>query len=119
VTAFGWRDGCEPTISKATSFIRRALPCHASTEAARPHQDPGLYVRFGWEYARHDPHKPHRDVALRALRFAHEESSVPLNRHPSNKSPLDGEKIIHTRSCNRRVPLKYNVAGTVARKSGG
>jgi hypothetical protein len=37
VTAFGWRDGCEPTISKPTSFIRRALPCHASTEADLSH----------------------------------------------------------------------------------
>jgi hypothetical protein len=37
VTAFGWRDGCEPTISKPTSFIRRALPCHTSTEADLSH----------------------------------------------------------------------------------
>jgi hypothetical protein len=87
--------------------------------AFRTREDPGLYARFRWEYARHDPHKPHRDVALRALRFAHEESSVPLHRHSSNKSSLDGDKIIHTRSCNPGVPLKYNVAGTVARRSGG
>jgi hypothetical protein len=87
--------------------------------AFRTREDPGLYARFRWEYARHDPHKPHRDVALRALRFAHEESSVPLHRHSSNKSSLDGDKIIHTRSCNLGVPLKYNVAGTVARRSGG
>jgi hypothetical protein len=87
--------------------------------AFRTGEDPGLYARFRWEYARHNPHKPHRRAALRAVRFAHEESSVPLNRHSSNKSSLDGDKIIHTRSCNRGVPLKYNVAGTAARKSGG
>jgi hypothetical protein len=66
-------------------------------------EDPGLYARFRWEYARHDPHKPHRRTALRAGRFAHPESSVPLHRHSSNKSSLDGDKIIHTRSCNLGV----------------
>ena len=34
-------------------------------------------------------------------------------------APDYGGKIIHTRSCNLGVPLKYNVAGTVARRSGG
>jgi hypothetical protein len=79
--------------------------------AFRTGEDPGLYARFRWEYARHDPHKPHRDVALRALRFAHEESSVPLHRHSSNKSSLDGSKITHTRPCNLGVPLTTTAPG--------
>jgi hypothetical protein len=87
--------------------------------AFRTGEDPGLYARIRWEYTRSDPHKPHRDVALRAPRFAHEEYSARPHRHSSNKSSLDGHKIIHTRSCNLGVPLKYNVAGTVARRSGG
>jgi hypothetical protein len=52
--------------------------------AFRTGEDPGLYARFWWEYARHDPHKPHRRAALRTVRFAHEESSVPLHQHSSN-----------------------------------
>jgi hypothetical protein len=38
--------------------------------AFRTGEDPGLNGRFRWEYDRHDPHKPHRRAALRAVRFA-------------------------------------------------
>jgi hypothetical protein len=81
-------------------------------------EHPGLYARFRWEYTRHEPHKPHRDVALRALRFAHEESSVPLHRHSSNKSSLDGSKIIHTRSCKLGVPLNTTLPGQPRGRAG-
>ena len=97
-------------------------------------KDLGLYARFRWELARQDPHKPHRPAALRAARFAHEESSVrpglcarsahscwaiagiapPSFRcvgHSSNKSWSDGDKIIHTRSCNLGVPLNTTSPG--------
>jgi hypothetical protein len=86
--------------------------------AFRTGEDPGLYARFRWEYARHDPHKPHRDVALRALRFAHEESSVPLHRHSSNTPTLDDSKIIHTRPCNLGVLLNTTSPGQSHRGAG-
>jgi hypothetical protein len=81
-------------------------------------EDPGLYARFRWEHARQNPHKPHRDVALRALRFAHEESSAPLHRHSSNKSSLDGRKIIHTRPCSLGVLLDTTSPGQSHRGAG-
>jgi hypothetical protein len=83
--------------------------------AFRTREDPGLYARFRWEYVRHDPHKPHRDVALR---FAHEESSVPLHRHSSNTPSLDDSKIIHTRPCNPGVLLNTTSPGQSHRGAG-
>ena len=97
----------EPAVTSASSTVMPSTPERtgfpqsprlATRRAAdngrafRTGEDAGLYARFRWEYARHDPHKPHRDVALRALRFAHEVSSVPLHQHSSNKSSLDGRK---------------------------
>jgi hypothetical protein len=38
-------------------------------------------------------------------------SPRPLHRHSSNESSLDGSKIIHTRSCNRGVPLTTTAPG--------
>jgi hypothetical protein len=45
--------------------------------------------------------------------------SVRRIGHFIQQSSLDGDKIIHTRSRDLGVPLEYNVAGTVARRSGG
>ena len=86
--------------------------------AFRTGEDPGLYARFRWEYARHDPHKPHRRAALRTVRFAHEESSVPLHQHSSNKFSLDGRRIIHTRPCNLGVLLNTMSPGQSHRGAG-
>jgi hypothetical protein len=98
-----------------TLLARRAAD---DGRAFRTGEDPGLYARFRWEYARHDPHKPHRDVALRALRFAHEESSVLLRQHPSDKPSLDGSKIIPTRPCNLGVLLNTTSPGQSYRGAG-
>jgi hypothetical protein len=108
-----------------TGDNRRSQPRALATRRAaydggafRTGEDPGLYARFRWEYARHDPHKPHRRTALWAGRFAHKESSVPLHRHSSNKSSLDGDKIIHTRSCNLGVSSNTTSPGQSRGRAG-
>src|ERR1700729_2193282 len=71
-----------PSTQETTAFPQpSALATRGAADdgrAFRTGEDPGLYARFRWEYARHDPHKPHRHVALRAVRLAHEQSSAPL-----------------------------------------
>jgi hypothetical protein len=71
------RDAVDTGENRLSQSHTLATRCAADDgRAFRAGEDPGLYGRFRWEYARHDPHKPHRDVALRALRFAHEESLI-------------------------------------------
>jgi hypothetical protein len=116
----------EPAITSASNTVMlstpednrlsqpRALATRRAADdgrAFRTREDPGLYARFRWEYARHDSHKPHRRAALRAVRFAHEESSAHRIGDSSNKSSLDGGTIIHTRSCNLGVPLTTRAPG--------
>jgi hypothetical protein len=93
----------EPPFSNPARWpraVRLTMVAHSAGE------DPGLYARFRWEYARHDSHKPHRDVALRALRFAHEESSIPLHRHSSNKSHTDSVRPNSDIGINCRATIK-------------
>jgi hypothetical protein len=78
--------------------------------AIRTGEDPGLYACFRWEHARHDPHKPHRDVAFRAVRFAHKDSSV----RPGLWRQDYPHPILQSWCASQ-----YNGTRTVARRSGG
>ena len=109
-------DTGENRLSQSSTLATRRAADDGS--AFRTGEDPGLYAGFRWEYARHDPHKPHREVALRALRFAHEESSVALHQHSSNKFSLDRRNIIHTRPCNLGVLLNTTSPGQSHRGAG-
>ena len=113
--SFSRERGARAPAQSSTLATRRAAD---DGRAFRTGEDPGLYAGFRWEYARHDPHKPHREVALRALRFAHEESSVPLHQHSSNKFSLDRRNIIHTRPCNLGVLLNTTSPGQSHRGAG-
>jgi hypothetical protein len=63
-----------PGYSGSTRHVARGAADDG--RAIRTGEDLCLYAGFRWEHARHDPHRPHRDVAFRAVRFAHKDSLV-------------------------------------------
>jgi hypothetical protein len=77
--------------------------------AIRTGEDPGLYAGFRWEHARHDPHRPHRT--------SHFGQCGSLMRTPRSAG-LWRQDYPHP-ILQSWCAFEYNVASTVARRSGG